>query len=228
MIAITTWLWGDKYTMTDVEKLAAGVLRHLNEAHVFICIVDREPTSVPEGIEVVFIPKDDLYLTKVPGCFVRLRLFDPDFQEYILGSHPVDRIMNLDLDTVITNELDPVFNRPEPFVILQGANSVNPCPYCGAMFMLRLGAHPELWTDFTLEAAFKVPHFDFPDDQAWIAHKVPNAAGWKAGKGGVYAFCKPGWPPGTSLPFDARIVNFNGWRSPEKFKTLDWVKNNWK
>lgn len=226
MLAVTTWLWGNKYSADDVEKLSSSVHRHLNEAHVFILFSDQ-PMKI-NGVEVVLISDEDMHLTMVPGCFVRLRMFDPAFQVDVIRGRRIDRFVNLDLDTVITNELDPVFNRPEPFVILHGANSTNPCPYCGAMMLIRPGAHPELWRDFDITQIKSIPHFSFPDDQAWIAYKVPNAAGWQAGKGGVYAFCKPGWPPGHNLPPDARIVNFNGWRSPAQFKTLEWVNRNWK
>jgi hypothetical protein len=150
---------------------------------------------------------------------------------------PGDRIVNIDLDTVITGEIDPLFDRPEPFVILQGGNASNPNPYGGALIMLRAGAHPEVWTDFSVEAASRVPYFEFPDDQGWIWHKLPNAAGWKCGAGSqVFVFRKPGWPgwankrdshPNDALPKGARLVTFSGGRSPEKFKHLDWVKNNW-
>ena len=227
MLAVTTWLWGKKYSAEDVEKLSSSVMRNLNEAHVFICFSDQ-PMSIP-GVEVVLIPESDMYLTTLPGCFVRLRMFDPAFQvDVIARGRKIDRFVNLDLDTVVTGGLDRVFLRREPFVILQGANSMNPCPYCGAMMLVRLGAHPRLWSEFTLEAAMKAPHFEFPDDQGWIAHKIKNAAGWKTGTDGVYAFCKPGWPPGYDLPSDACIVNFNGWRSPKLFSHLHWVKEHWR
>jgi hypothetical protein len=92
----------------------------------------------------------------------------------------------------------------------------------------RVGAHPELWTDFSLEAVKASPKHEFHDDQGWYWHKVPDAAGWKAGpESGVYAFQKPGWPKGEKLPRDASLVVFPGWRDPAKFTHLDWVKRHW-
>jgi hypothetical protein len=174
------------------------------------------------GVECRSIWDRNLILVK--GCFVRLRMFDPAFQ----AKHKITgRLVCTDLDTVITGNLDPLFNRPEPFVILQGANSLNPCPYCGALMMMRAGAYPQLWHDFKVEEIDAIPHYKFPDDQGWIYQKVPDAAGWKAGVNGVYAFKKPGWPSGDYLPRDARLVTFNGWRSPRAFHTLDWIQRNW-
>ncbi len=151
-------------------------------------------------------------------------MFDPEWQK---AAKIEGHLVNLDLDTVVTGELDPVFNRDEDFAILQGANAANPCPYNGSMFMLRAGAHPEVWSEFSLEAARKVPFYEFPDDQGWIWHKIPNAAGWKAGQNGVYAFQKPGWPKGENIPSDARIVFFPGKRDPSQFTRLGWIRENW-
>jgi hypothetical protein len=211
-LIVSTWLWGSSYPQHYVERLAAGLFRNLKQEHRF----------------VVFHPQEeDRYLTEIPGCFARLRMFDPSWQ----AAHDIksdDRLVCLDLDTVLTGPLDPLFDRPEPFLILQDAN-LNPCRFNGSLMMLRPGAHPEVWTDFTLEKAKKVPFYQFPDDQGWLWHKVPRAAGWKAGSSsGCYVFMKPGWPQGQAgLPKGARYVTFAGWRDPSKFLHLDWVKNHW-
>lgn len=223
-LTITTWLWGDKYSQSDVAKLHGGLTRHLRQKFRFI-LFSSLPCN-PPNVERHHIWDTNLTTTK--GCFVRLRMFDPAFQE----KHKITgRLVCIDLDTVITGHLDPLFNRPEPFVILQGANSVNPCPYCGALMMVRAGAHAELWNDFSLDAVAQIPFHEFPDDQGWIWHKIPNAAGWKCGENGVYAFHKPGWPndlnSNHALPRDARLVTFNGWRSPQRFGSLDWIRRNW-
>lgn len=210
-MAIVTWRWGKKYPGLYVDTLKAALKRHIKQEFTF----------------AVFAPEaEDEYLTKIPGCFCRLRMFDPDWQE----KHGLTgRIVSLDLDLVVTGPLDDLFDRPENFVILQGANYSNPCPYNGSVFMLRAGARPDVWKDFSLKRASEIPHFEFPDDQGWFAHKIPNAAGWKAGpESGIYAFQKPGWPKGDDLPKDAKIVAFPGWRDPSKFTHLDWVRNNWK
>jgi hypothetical protein len=95
--------------------------------------------------------------------------------------------------------------------------------------MLKAGKHENVWKDFSLKNAGMVPYYEFPDDQAWLADRVPGAAGWKVGQGsGVYAFHKPGWPKGDELPKDARLVAFPGWRDPSKFSHLPWIKQHWR
>jgi hypothetical protein len=224
MITICTWLWGNKFDVYDVLKLVAGVRRNLAQPHNFLCLSDRFHDII--GIDCGPIPDEDL--TKTKGCFARLRMFDPEWQEaWMIG----DRLVCIDLDTVITGKLDPLFDRPEPFVIMQGGNAANPCPYNGALMMLRAGAHPEIWSDFSVEKAATIPHYEFPDDQGWIHHKVPDAPGWRTGhETGVYVFGKPGWPTGAGedLPTDARLVTFNGARTPKKFHHLRWVREHWR
>lgn len=210
-LTICTWRWGSKYPGQYVERLKAGVTRHLAQPFRF----------------AVFAPEaEDEHLAEIPGCFCRLRMFDPAWQ----AKHGLTgRIVCMDLDLIVTGPLDPLFDRPEPFVILQGANASNPCPYNGSLQMLRAGAHAEIWRDFSVDAARKVPYFAFPDDQGWLAARLQDAAGWQAGpSSGVYAFAKPGWPKGSALPDGARMVAFPGRRDPCQFTHLDWVKENWR
>lgn len=211
-LTICTWLWGDKYGPDYVEKLRAGVARNLRQPHEFR----------------VFTPRaDDLHLTEIKGCFARLRMFDPEWQQ-ANGFLPGDRIVCMDLDLIVTGPLDELFDRPEPFVILQGANAVNPCPFNGSLWMLQAGYRPDVWHEFSVELAGKIPFHEFPDDQAWFADMIPDAAWWQAGReSGVYAFQKPGWPKGEQLPKDARIVAFPGWRDPSNYIRLEWVREHW-
>lgn len=224
-LIVTTWCWGEKYDDSYVQKLAASVHRNLTEAHRFICFTDRE-RNLGAGIEQWPIKVEDYRLTQVKGCFARLRLFDPNWQRQ-LGLVDGDRIVNLDIDLVVTGELDPLFNRADGFTILQGVNSQNLCPYNGSVWMLRAGYRPDVWRDFSLEAAVKVPFHSFPDDQGWFWHKMPDAGAWTPADG-VYGFQKPGWPNGEALPDSARMVAFFGWRDPSKFTHLDWVQTHWR
>jgi hypothetical protein len=230
MIIVTTWWWGEKFSVDSVNKLAAGIKRHLKQPYRFACVHDKGFPEFCEHVDHSW-PLPDEHLTKVKGCFARLRMFDPVWQRAypFHGSSPPDRLVNIDLDTVVISELDILFDRHEPLVMMQGANVVNPCPMNGALMMLKPEANPEIWRDFSLKAASKVPFYSFPDDQGWIWHKVPDAAGWKCGpETGVYVYQKRGWPMGTEqLPSNAKLVTFIN-NDPSKLLHLDWVRENWK
>lgn len=220
MLTVVTYCWGNKYGPEYVARLSVGLKRGLKQDYRLLVVSDHKSIN---GVECVPLP--DPELTKHKGCFARLRLFDPEWQDQIGAT---ERIVCIDLDVVVTGDLDPLFLRAEPFVILTGANSSNPCPYNGSVWMLRAGYRPDVWSDFSLEAAAKLPSYEFPDDQGWFAHQIPNAAGWKVGpQSGIYAYKKPAWPKGDDLPKDARLVVFPGWRSPDKFTHLPWVRKYW-
>lgn len=219
---VITWLWGDKYSARDVVRLANACERHLSIAHRFHVFLER-PCKLPARIVKHDIFDRDLIGR---GCFCRLRMFDPAWQ---LNCGFRGTIVSLDLDLVILSELDRYFAGPESFMILQGVNAVNPNPFNASIMRLKAGHHAEVWDDFSLEAASTIAHHEFPDDQGWIWHKLPDAKGWKAGsESGIYGFKKPGWPEGSlKVPKDARIVAFIGKRKPQMYWTLPWIKQHW-
>jgi hypothetical protein len=225
VLNICTWLWGNsKYTNIYVERLYAGVQRHLHQPFRFLLMTERwRDITLRSEIERHAI-KDEV-LTKILGCFARLRMFDVGWQ---INRKLHGPIICLDLDIVITGTLDHLFNRSEPIVLLEGANSLNPCPYNNSVFMFQPGAHPELWSDFSMDVAKKIRYQEFPDDQGWFWHKLPNAATWKVGpSSGIWSFRKRNWPPGDALPSQASIVAFPGHRDPSQFTHLKWVKEHW-
>jgi hypothetical protein len=223
-LVVTTWIWGGAYDESYVQRLARAIRRNLPEPHRFLCITDK-PRPLP-GIEQAPIPDSELTIMK--GCFARIRLFETDWQRR-LGIKEGSRILNLDLDLIVTGPIGGLLRRDDDFTILQGVNASNPCPYNGSVWMLRAGARRDVWDDFSLDNYIKlgVPFDSYPDDQGWFAYKMPDAGAFRPSDG-VYAFQKPGWPSGVALPHDAKIVAFPGWRDPAKFQHVPWIKEHWR
>jgi len=212
---IGTWCWGSRYGREYVDRLESAVVRNYSHAFSFHC-------WAPEP--------EDRHLTEIPGCFARLRTFDPTWQLRNGIAHG-DRIVVLDLDLIVTGRLDDgVFDRDEPFVIWKGANQSNPNPLNGSVWMLKAGYRPDVWLDFTVRAASALPFYAFPDDQNWFLHKFgPDCAGWQCGpESGIWSFAKRGWPKDNRLPEGAKIVAFPGSRDPSQFQHLDWVRQHWR
>ena len=118
MLSVGTYLWrpdpGSKfkvgYTPADVNLLQRMVARHLTVPHQFVCITDADQDA---GFDpaVRVVPID--WSTHVPGtCFVRLMTFHPQGREMI-----GERILQLDLDTVIVGNIDHLVNREEDVVL---------------------------------------------------------------------------------------------------------------
>ena len=222
-VNVICWLWGTKYSIADAERLSRAVKKQLGRPHRFIVFSDITYSTLLEVKPI----EDPILMAR--SCFCRLRMFDPWWQEKnaIKG-----QILSLDLDLALTGRLDDLLVTDSTFKILKGANAVNPNPFNCSVMLLRAGSHPEVWTDFSLEKANAVPFHEFPDDQGWIWHKLPNADTWQVGAdSGIYGFHKPGWPQGIynyGLPNDARIVAFIGKRKPEMYSGLSWMKKYWR
>ncbi len=224
MLIVASWLWGTKWGVDYSQKLFAGLRRNIKQDYRTVLISDRHPAD--SGADMVCqIPAEDYPLLDRLGCLARMRIFSKEMQEQ-MGAVKGDRIVNIDVDAVITGNIDPLFNGDDEFRILQHINSTNPNPYNGSLWQFRAGERHDVWDEFSLEAAFKVKYHAIPDDQGWLWSRFPNAAAYTR-EDGVYGFKKRGWETGKELPANARVVVFPG-RSPEKYKELDWVERHWR
>jgi hypothetical protein len=191
-----------------VNTLAGMVRRHYADPHRFLCITD-DAEGLDSSIDVLPIWR---HLADVPNpmgvrrpsCYRRLTLFDPAMAP-IVGK----RVVWLDLDCVVTNDLRPLWNRPEDVVLWGGTHQKT--PYNGSMVLLTVGARPKVWARFhpvlsprqTRAAGF------YGSDQAWLSYVLgPKEARWTQADG-VYSFPCDVEPRGL-LPPASRIVFFHG------------------
>lgn len=236
MLEVITFKWKNaayrsKFSAHTVNTLRAMVARHYPRPHRFTCITDDA-----EGLHTkvrAFPLWPDLgdmispHGRQNPSCYRRLRLFAPDAAD-LIGA---DRFVWLDLDTVITGDMTPIWERPEDFVAWRGTAGLN--PYNGSMIMLKAGARPHVWTEFDPArsplAARKAGFIG--SDQAWIAFRLgPKEATWTEADG-VYSWRMKLRRNRGILPADARIVFFHGHADPWHPWTQQqapWVKEHWR
>jgi len=86
-VTVCCVLWGDKFSEEYVHNLKAAVARHATIPHEFVCLSDRRI----EGV------KTKLLKPGYTGWWNKLQLFDGEIK---------GRIVYLDLDTVITSNID--------------------------------------------------------------------------------------------------------------------------
>jgi hypothetical protein len=218
--AVVCWKWASApgYRSTfgpeTVNVLRRMVARHFPHPHRFVCVTD-DPVGLDPGIETVPAWNDFADVPspsgspRNPSCYRRLRAFHPDIAS-VFGR----RFVSLDLDLVITGPLDPLWNRPEEFVIW---GDTNPRTfYNGSMFLLTAGARPRVWTQFdpsTSPAQAKAAGH-FGSDQGWVSYCLgPGEARWSMADG-VYSYRNDIAPTGHRLPTDARLVVFHGHHDP--------------
>jgi hypothetical protein len=207
-----------QYGPEDVFVHKRMVERHMKQPFRYVCVTDN-PKALP-GVETVPLE----YRTHVPGTrFAKLMLFRK-------GVGLGEQVLYLDLDCVITGELDPLV-KDGSLVLWRNPNFGVPrrAFYNTSIILVKADARPELYNRFDPKrhpAALAVRWGG--TDQAWLSEQAsPDEAHWTASDG-VYGAGRlkdiaPG--VGTALPGNARIVFFPGNRQPAgEVAKHPWIK----
>lgn len=224
MLTVVTFKWNDpgyggKFSAEHVNIMQRMVARHYRSPHRFVCFTD-DPAGIDADIEALPLWDDYASLPNPtgggrPSCYRRLKLFDPAMRD-VLG----ERFVSIDLDTVIVNDLGPVWDRPEDVVMFRAPHGK--WPYNGAMFMVNTGARPQVWRDFDpVESPRLAAAKGYQgSDQAWLSYCLgPDEAVWTDADGVYY-------PLPAALrqqPGNARVVFTTGRRPPWK-SPVPWVR----
>lgn len=235
MLRVVTFKWSQpnyrsEFKAEHVNTLARMVRRHYDAPHEFVCITD-DPEGLDPEIRFVelwsdFSDMQSPHGQQYPSCYRRLKLFDPAIEE-ILGP----RFVSLDLDTVVVDDLRPVWDRPEDFVIWGGTNPTT--EYNGSMMLMNAGAREKVWRSFDPERS---PQWAgrarrWGSDQGWISHCLGPGEAMFTKEDGVYSYRNDIAEKGGRLPAGARIVFFHGkkhnpWDAGPR--SYGWVLENYK
>ena len=217
-LIVATYYWqpdeGSKfaapYTIEDVRRLKDSVKDHLHAPHEFCVITDR-PAEFDKDADIRAIPIG--WATHVPGtCFVRLMTFHPEGRE-LFGA---DRILQLDLDTLIVGNIDHLASRTENVVMWRNpgrvpwhAPSRPGRPYYNtSMLMHELGTLPSIYERFD-------PAKPCAKDDQWYLSDIlgPTRPYFDGERDGVYRIARedtPGSGVWGELPDNACICTFPG------------------
>lgn len=233
MITVCCFKWAkpgyrSTFTAEHVLVLRNMVARHYQKPHRFVCITDDARGL--ESIETVKLWDDYKDIPSPhgghnPSCYRRLKLFSRD-----IGSVLGQRFVTVDLDTVITGNMSPLWDRTEDFIIWGETNPKS--FYNGSMFMLTAGSRAQVWEDFdpvkSPRMALKAGRFG--SDQGWISHRLGRGEATWGRTDGVYSFRVHIQPFGGSLPNGARIVFFHGKEDPWGYKAQQypWIREHWR
>lgn len=235
MISFVTWLWqtpGYRTTFLSehVNALFTMIDRHYAAPHRNICVTNM-PKGIRRGIEVV--PDDEDFSgvqnpsgAHSPSCYRRLRMFQRDAGE-VFG----ERFVSMDLDTVIVNDIQPLFDRPEDFVIWAQSDPLSRGWVNGSLMMLRAGTRPEVWERFDPQTSPRLARSagSAGSDQGWIGYVLGKKQATWTKADGVYSFRVHIAPNGNRLPPDARLVSFHGKVSPHDYNMGDvpWIREHY-
>lgn len=181
-LRVITWLWEQpggrvSYKPWAVRIWAAMIRRHLTVPHALAVVTDIDADYGPD-VDVIKPPTefDDARIPTWgkdrPQCLRRLTIFQRDAADWL----QCDRVVQMDLDVVVCGSLDPVVDVPDDFRITKGTAKSR--TYNGSMQLLRLGARPQVYDQFTLDKAIKAGRAHIGSDQSWLAHSLPGEKTW--------------------------------------------------
>lgn len=237
MLTVVTWLWSAAardFNPEHVDVLARMFRRQCKVEHRLVCITDYPASRFDQSIvDVVPTPRSARAVERIkspegrgfPSCYRRLWLFSKEARE--LG----DRFLQIDLDVVLTGNVDHIVERDEPFVgwvpndnAWKGRDR-----YGGGLFLLRAGAHPEVWEDFhgqpSIDAARRAGYRG--SDQAWLNFKLYGRTARLPDDGTIIMFRDIKKRPHL-LPEGVSMVQFSGPTKPWRFQHLPWVAAYWR
>lgn len=235
MLTVVCWRWTapwryrSTYAPATVHALRRMVARHYAKPHRFVCVTD-DPRGL-DDIETVPIWSEGIDIKPPegrnwPSCYVRLRAFSAEAREWF-----GDRYVSLDLDTVITGDLAPLFDRSEDFVIWNETDWPGVQHYNASIWLLTPGTRTQVWDRFdparSPREAFRAGGRG--GDQAWISHVLGPGEAVFTPADGVLSYRRLMLEQGSRLPAHARIVNFHGIVDPwsPAAQAIGWVREHY-
>ncbi len=232
-ITIACWKWEPRAGAPNTKKRASYSSAHVNAVFQmlkknltlpfrFICITDDSEGLDPE-IGVIPLWEEFRHLG---ACFLRLVVFKKGFN--LLGS----RFFSIDLDVVITGNVDHIFSRDEAFLIWRPDEndlSRRSVQYCGSFFGLTAGARPEVYESFDPDRVTlnRNNRYSGGSDQKQIS-KVAEAVP-VGQKEGIFNFMPDVEPLGGNLPENSCMVFFNGPFLPDDpgLSHFSWIREHY-
>jgi len=220
------------YGYNHVNILYNMVKRNLTIPFRFICVTDNWQ-GLDENIEVVELWDK---CRELGGCYNRLFVFDPIMKHY-LG----DKFVCIDLDCVITGNLDRLFTLQDDFIIndypIEKYKHATHQYYNGGLFMMTAGSRAKVWNRFNENPQEIISQINARNegkekpelvgsDQAVITHILGKGEKVFNEEMGIYDFML--LPDKNQPPENAKIILFAGQRDPSQLRNrYKWIKDLW-
>lgn len=192
------------YNADYVMRLRNMVARHLKANHEFVCLSNVD-------VPVKRIPLKHGWR----GWWSKLELFRPDIK--------ADRILYIDLDTVITGNLSEIADINE-FTMIEGFRNNADKRRRGSGLMMLTDRRP-VWDAWAKSPEAHVEKIGNKGDQHFIG---PFSKGcWQHALPGQVVSYKHDVRDRDELPNDARVVCFHGKPRPHQLPDDHWMRNYW-
>lgn len=229
-LSVVAWRWGGLFGPEYVRRLRRGLRKHLHLDHELVLVTD-DPNGIDDDVRIVPMPER---WKNTPRCRRRMQQYDRVFARAI-GK----RILSIDLDVVITTDITPLVDRPEPIVCWKvGYAKVFSGSFVLYDFDALHGAYEAYANDpvgFPTRAWPKGVGSDQAMLNFWLKSQPPVAF-WTE-KDGIITYFGEGYerqahlgvgPSQPQLPPDTRLVVLG---SSDKLAMdegrFDWIREHW-
>ncbi len=234
MLTVVLWKWGKKFSTAHVAKMRSMLKRHLSVPHRVVCITDQ-PKDLPKGVEAFKVSKVPVLPWNNKGL---RRMWLYSAEAGVLG----DRLLQLDLDVILTDSIDALVQRDEPFVIWKSeSNFKDGWAYNATAMLITPGAQEPLWQRYMADPwkVFKESEADgwvpkVNSDQAIACYLLKDQAVpvWTQDDGifSYRVFAGKHGDRGQKLPEGCRLVSFHGPRDPSQAELQaksPWIQEHW-
>jgi hypothetical protein len=230
--------WGTKFGPEYVNRLHSMVSRHLKRAHQFVCFTD-DGNGLREGIRALPLPTMFLPPGKERG-WRKLSTFTSPLAD-LKGP-----ILFLDVDLVIIDSIDCLFDHPGKFCIIK--DWARPWRITGnsSVYRFEANAHPDIFAHF-LSNIDEVKK-EVRNEQEYLTreiHKQGALTYWPRDWCVSFKYgCMPKFPlnffKAPRIPVGAKIVVFHGLPTPadaivgkgkgllRHVKPTAWIADHWR
>lgn len=197
MIDVISLKWGDKFSPEYVNNLYQGVCRHSTIPFRFHCFTDDVSGIQPDIIT------HNLPDLNIVGWWFKIWLFSDD-----LPFNQGDRILFLDLDTIVTGNIDYILDHQCPRNLTGLKNFYRPDRFASGMLMWRYGSQTHIWTEFAQNPA-RAQQLSPDGDQQWTERQALAYDRWQDvyPDAGIYSYKQS---CSRALPDNATIVCYHG------------------
>ena len=230
--------WGNKYGPDYVNKLYNMVSINLTRDFRFICFTE-DGTGIQNNIEICPLPSIEMPKNKPERGWRKLSILQKDLNG-LKGT-----CLFLDLDIVIVDNIDPIFELRGEFLIAFDRRKKKSSIGNSSVFRFEAGAHHDIYENFN-NNSFEILN-SFRNEQAYLSDMIM--------KKGIFKYWPEDWCPSFKyhcvpsfplnyflsprIPMGAKIVLFHGLPEPTDaaegksgkwyryIKKSPWINDHW-
>lgn len=233
--------WGTKFPASYVNTLASMVRKHLPPPYRFVCFTD-DGNGLNEEIEILPLPEMQLAKSLPERGWRKLTVLGNN-----LGGGLTGQALFLDLDVVITGDLQPFFDEQGEFIIVHEWGFSDNVIGNSSVFRFEIGQHQDVLDNF-LNHGEEV-RTQYRNEQAYLSHSIH--------KKGILTYWNEKWCRSfkrhclrkfplcyflePKLPDNAKIIVFHGNPNPDAVqkgwvghcglrsaRPAKWIDENWR